>query len=74
MRYDPILQGIFDMIQIEDQEASTMIKNGRINRVSIEYLSLGGQDGAGVVGTGLALVTSDVKAADARTRIYGGVS
>jgi hypothetical protein len=70
MTYDPILQGITGFIQMEDSFANDMIKDGRINSVSIEYLSLGGIDGRGIVGTGLALVTSDTKAADKKARIY----
>lgn len=42
MRYDSILQGIFGMIQVEDQEANAMIKAGKIKSCSIEYLNLGG--------------------------------
>lgn len=70
MTYDPILQGVTGFIQLEDATANDMIRTGRINSVSIEYLSLGGVDGKGVVGTGLALVTSDTKAADKRAKIY----
>lgn len=73
LRYDELLQGIFGLIQVEDSETNAMICSGKINSVSIEYLSLGGRDGAGIVGTGLALVTSDAKAADKKTRIYGGL-
>ena len=73
MRYDSILEGITGFIQIEDALAIEWIRNSKITGLSIEYHSLGGRDGLGIVGTGLALVTSDVKAADSRARIYGGL-
>ena len=74
MRYDSILEGITGFIQIEDVLVNEWIGNSKITGLSIEYHSLGGRDGLGIVGTGLALVTSDVKAADSRARIYGGES
>lgn len=70
LRYDSILEGITGFIQVEDAIAKSWIESGKIYSVSIEYLSLGGSDGLGIVGTGLALVTSDVKAADNHARIY----
>lgn len=74
MRYDPILQGIFGMVQIEDYWTNTMIEKGRIGTCSIEHLSLGARDGTGLVGTGLALLTSDTTPGDARARIFKEIS
>jgi hypothetical protein len=70
MTYDPILQGITGYIQVEDSLANEWISMGLINGLSIEYLNLGGQDGVGMVGTGLALITDGVNAADRNAKIY----
>lgn len=70
LAYDPILQGLTGFIQVEVESANDMLKSGAINSVSIEYLSLGEINGRGIVGRGLALVTSDTKAADKKAGIY----
>jgi hypothetical protein len=51
-----------------------MIERQKISSVSIEHLSLGTSDGTGLVGTGLALLTSDTKLGDPRARIYREIS
>ena len=74
MRYDPILQGIFGMIQVEDAWTNYMIAKGRISNCSIEHLSLGIRDDSGLVGTGLALLTSETTPGDPKARIYNEIS
>lgn len=74
MRYDPILQGIFVMLQVEDAWTNYMIEKGHISTCSIEHLSLGVREGTGLVATGLALLTSDTRPGDPRARLYKEIS
>lgn len=71
MTWDPALQAVTGLVQLEFRHAQ-LVREGRISGVSVEYFSLGGLDGKGIVFTALALVSSSRKPADKAARIYGG--
>ena len=72
MSWDPALEAVTGLIQVESRYASS-IRQGEIAGVSVEYFSLGGADGKGIVFSALALVSGSKRPADRRARIYGGL-
>jgi hypothetical protein len=72
MTYDPSLEAVTGLIQLEFGYAQ-MVRDGRVSGLSVEYFSLGGVEGKGIVFTALALVSNSKQPADRMARIYGGL-
>jgi hypothetical protein len=71
MSYDPALEAVTGLIQLESQYAR-IVSDGGIAGLSVEYFSLGGSEGKGIVFSALALVTRGKVPADKLARIYRG--
>jgi hypothetical protein len=70
MNYNPALQAVTGHVQLDDHH-SWLVRIGRIASVSVEFYSLLGIEGRGMVFSGLSLV-QDATPADKKARIYGG--
>ena len=70
MDYNPSLQAVAGHIQLDDHH-SWQVQLGKITSVSVEFYSLSGVEGRGMVFSGLSLV-QDARPADKNARIFGG--